>query len=63
MIVDNYDCYDVDAGWDEDVTVIMSKQELAELLRRKGRVLKVVCAVEPHAKGGRPALKLDLLEV
>lgn len=54
--------YDVDAGWDEDVTVIMSRQELAQLLRREGRVLNVVCSVEQRPKGSRPALKLELVE-
>lgn len=53
---------DIDAGWDEDVTVIMSKQELGELLRREGRVLNVVCTVEQRSRGSRPTLRLDLVE-
>ncbi len=49
----------VDLGWDLEETVIMSKEELSELLEERP-ALKAECEVALK-RGSRPVLRLDLI--
>lgn len=48
-------------GWDEDDTVIMTKEELQDLLSTARPALSVACSVAER-KGSRPALRVDITE-